>query len=562
MKRNVLKPFAWFGLLVLLVSLACGGGGNAPADEPTQPTAPTQAPIESTLPVIPTDTPAPQADPLLVSSLGDVQDAIIQIEAEGTFVDPEVGWNVNVGKRGSGIIIDPSGIAITNNHVVTGNALLRVWVGGDTSKTYNAVVKGVSECSDLAIIDIEGDGFPYVSWYDGDIDASLKVYAAGFPLGDPQYTLTDGIISKAAANGETSWASVDSVIEHTAKINPGNSGGPLVDENGNLVGINYSIVSETDQNFAISRDEALPIIEQLRLGKNVDSIGVNGGAVSGTIYDLPISGVWVRSVASGSPASNAGIQPGDIIYQLENEVLATDGTMADYCDVLRSRNAGDTMQVTVIRWEDLSLWEGQVNGEEMTLTGYFADSSTGSTDSGDTGNTGDTGSLPVNCDYSDTAGYLSCIDDTGTIIIDVPDVWLDFNGSEWVYDGETIGVAISSSPDLDAFDYDKNMPGVFFGASDTFAQWGGYVQFLDVYTDWYRQACDFDGRYDYNDGLYKGKIDYYSNCDGRNGGDAYVLAAVPIGAETSAMIVLTIQLPDGYDDVLDHMLNSFYLGDM
>ena len=135
------------------------------------------------------------------------------------------------------------------------------------------------------------------------------------------------------------------------------------------------------------------------------------------------------------------------------------------------------------------------------------------------------------------------------------------NGTEWVYDGDVIGVAISSSPDLDAFDYDKNMPGVFFGASDTFAQWGGYVQFLDVYTDWYRQACDFDGRYDYNDGLYKGKIDYYSNCDGRDGGDAYVLAAVPIDAPASAMIVLTIQLPDGFDDVLDHMLNSFYLGD-
>ena len=554
MKHNALKPFAWFGLLVLIVSLACGGGTVA-TEAPTQPPAPSQAPAEATPLPQPTNTSAPQVDPLLVTTLGDVQRATIQIEAEGTFVDPEVGWNVNVGKRGSGIIIDSLGIAITNNHVVTGNALLRVWVGGDTSKTYNAKVLGVSECSDLAVIDIEGDGFPYVQWFSGSISVGQPVYAAGYPLGDPQFTLTDGIVSKSATSGETSWASVDSVIEHTAKINPGNSGGPLVDASGSLIGINYAGLSETDQNFAISRDEALPIIDQLRLGKNVDSIGVNGGAVSGTINELPISGVWVRSVGSGTPASNAGIKPGDIIYQLENEVLATDGTMADYCDVMRSRNAGDTMQVTVIRWSDLSLWEGEVNGTAMVLNGYFSQGT-----SGDTGGT-DTSGMSANCSVSETAGYLSCIDDNGTIIIDVPDTWLDFNGADWVYDGDSIGVAISASPDLAAFDYDKNTPGVFFGASDTFAQWGGYVQFLDVYTAWYKDACHFDGRYDYNDGLYKGKVDYYSRCDGTGGGGAYVLAAVPIANPTSAMIVITVQLPAGEDTTIDHIWNSFYVGD-
>jgi len=555
MKHDAFKPFAWMALFILFVSLACGGGAT-PTDAPAQPPVPTQAPIEATVPVIPTDTAAPQVDPLLISTLGDVQKATIQIEAEGTFVDPEVGWNVNVGKRGSGIIIDSQGIAITNNHVVTGGAILRVWVGGDASKTYNAKVLGVSECSDLAVIDIEGDGFPYVQWFKGSIQVGQQVYAAGFPLGDPQFTLTDGIVSKSAASGETSWASVDSVIEHTAKINPGNSGGPLVDANGNLIGINYAVVSETDQNFAISRDEALPIIDQLRLGKNIDSIGVNGGAVSGTINDQPISGVWVRSVGSGSPASNAGILPGDIIYQLENEVLATDGTMADYCDVLRSRNSGDTMQLTVIRWSDLSLWSGEVNGTAIALAGYFSEDTSSSSDPTDTSG------MSANCDTSDTAGFLSCIDDTGTIIIDVPETWLDFNGSKWTYDGEVIGVAISAAPNLTDFDSYYDSPGFFYGASDTFAQWGGYIQFLDVYTEVYRNGCNFDGRYDYNDSLYKGKYDYYTSCGGAGGGDAFVLSAVPIGAETSAMIVITIQLPAGEDATLEHMLNSFYVGDM
>lgn len=566
MDHRAVKPFIFLAIFVLMVSLACLGSSAEPTQAPAavEPTSePTSEPIvepTATVPPTeaPTDTPEPQVDPLLVTTLGDVEKAVIQIEAEGTFIDPEVGWNVNVGKTGSGVIIDPQGIAITNNHVVTGNALLRIWVGGDTSRTYNAKVLGVSECSDLAVIDIDGDGFPYVQWFEGSITVGQEVYAAGFPLGDPQYTLTDGIVSKAAADGETSWASVDEVIEHTAKINPGNSGGPLVDANGNLLGINYSGVSDTDQNYAISRDEAVQLINQLRQGIDIDSIGINGGAVYGTINDQTISGVWVRSVSSGSPASLAGILPGDIVYQLENEVLATDGTMADYCDILRSRNIDDMMTVTVIRWTDLSLWEGSVNGEEIDLVGYFAE---GSSESSGGDESSDTSTIPDNCDNSETAGYLSCIDDKAMILLDIPDTWLDFNGSEWIYDEEIIGVAISASPDLAAFDSSNTIPGVFFGASDTFAQWGGYVQFLDVYTEWYKGVCDFDGRYDYDDGLYKGKMDYYSNCDGAGGGDAYVLAAVPIGAETSVMIVIAIQLPDGEDAVLEHMLNSFYTGD-
>jgi serine protease Do len=405
------------------------------------------------------------------------------------------------------------------------------------------------------VIDIEGDGFPYVQWFDGDISVGQQVYAAGFPLGDPEYTLTNGIVSKAAADGETSWASVDEVIEHTARINPGNSGGPLVDTDGNLVGINYAGNTETDQNFAISRDEAIAVVEKLRSGEDVDSIGVNGVAVSGTINEMPISGIWVRSVESGAAASDAGVQPGDIIYTLENEVLATDGTMADYCDVLRSRNPDDTLATEIIRWNDLSLWDGELNGNALSLVGYFDQGSSGGTEGGETS------SLPANCDYSETAGYLSCIDDTATIIIDVPETWIDVNGSEWTYDDEVIGVAISAAPSLADFDAFADVPGVFFGASDTFAKWGGYVEFLDAYTQTYREICDFDGRYDYNDGLYRGKYDYYTDCGGAGGGDAFVLGAVPIEAPASAMIVIMSQLPAGEEATLDHMLSSFYLGD-
>ena len=97
---------------------------------------------------------------------------------------------------------------------------------------------------------------------------------------------------------------------------------------GRVVGINYARSSDTSQFFAISRDEALGVISRLRNGQDFDSIGVNGTAVRNE--EEGISGIWVASVKSGSPASNVGLTGGDIITKFEGLVLATDGTFADY----------------------------------------------------------------------------------------------------------------------------------------------------------------------------------------------------------------------------------------
>jgi S1-C subfamily serine protease len=251
-----------------------------------------------------------------VSTLADVKSAVVQIEAEGTFIDPEVGLELNAAGRGSGFIIDPEGIAVTNNHVATGAAFLKVWVAGE-SEPRNAKILGVSECSDLAVIDIDGDGYPYLEWYDGTVTPGLEVYAAGFPLGDPEYTLTRGIISKERADGESDWASVDYVIEHDARLNPGNSGGPLVTADGKVVGVNYA-GNDADQSFAIGRSEAEGVLDELRAGQDVTSIGINGQVVASE----DTTGVWVASVLSGSPADRAGIKAGVFITHLEGLLLA------------------------------------------------------------------------------------------------------------------------------------------------------------------------------------------------------------------------------------------------
>lgn len=372
MRVQVFKSFIY--LLVMVVLVACGGAGPTPApvatEAPVQATTPpTSTPEPTTAPTepptaAPTETPASGA----IHKLQDVQKAIIQIEAQGTFIDPEIGLIMNGAGRGSGFIIDPSGIAVTNNHVVTGSALLKVWVGGET-ESRNARVLGVSECSDLAVIDIAGDGYDYLDIYKGPINVGMDIYVAGYPLGDPEYTLTKGVISKAKADGETSWASVDSVIEYDASTNPGNSGGPVITSDGEVIGVHYAGNASTRQAFGISRDVALPVIDDLKTGKNQDTIGVNGSAVSNE--DGSLTGVWVSSVKSGSAADKAGVAPGDIITMMENLVLATDGTMADYCDILRSHDAADTLSIQVLRWANGEVLEGQLNGRELELVSTF-----------------------------------------------------------------------------------------------------------------------------------------------------------------------------------------------
>ena len=372
MKQRPWLSIFWLIVFILIVGLACSIGGG---DEEETATPEIQI-EEADEPEIDEEEPAVSG---AVSSYQDARGAVIQIEAQGTFVDPEFGEYSGAG-RGSGFIIDPSGIAVTNNHVVTGAAKLQVWIGGDTSQSYNARVLGVSECSDLAVIDIDGDGFPYLEWYQGPIEVGLEVFTAGFPLGEPEYTLTKGIVSKENANGETTWASVDSVIMHDATINPGNSGGPLIDGNGKVVAVNYATYKAADQYFAIGKDVAAPIIQQLRNDQDIDSIGINGNAVVST--DGSLSGIWVSSVASGSPADSAGLTGGDIVTELEGFPLATDGTMADYCDIVRSHSAGDTLSLEVLRYFTGEVLEGQLNGAKLAVVGGVTASGTDADDAG------------------------------------------------------------------------------------------------------------------------------------------------------------------------------------
>lgn len=532
----MLKKFTitlFFITSLLLVS--CGSEEPTPTPVPPTPEPTATATEEPTPTPEPTNTPTPEPSPTPTNeilSLDEVQQAVIRIESQGTFVDPDEGFLANAAGSGSGFIISEDGIAVTNNHVVTGAALIKVYVAGETEPR-NAKILGVAECSDLAVIDIDGDGFRYLNWLEGDANVGLDVYTAGFPLGDPEFTLTRGIVSKANADGESSWASVDNVLEHDATINPGNSGGPLVTADGKVVGINYAGNSSTSQYFAIALEEALPVIEQLREGEDVFSIGINGQAIAND----EASGIWVASVASGSPASDAGIQPGDILYSMEGLFLAADGTMADYCDILRSHDADDTLSVEVYRFETDEFLKGELNGKELTVD--VVDIPEPEVESG--------------IDYT----YISVTDDSERLVVELPEQWSDINGSEWLVDGESVGYAIRASTNLDDYYGGWATPGIFFGSSASLTeQYDTIEAVLDDYS--FNETCTFESRNEYEDELYTGGYDIWSGCDGE---DSLFVNMVVTEKDVSINLIL-IQLVVATDadvDAFDQITSTFYV---
>lgn len=292
--------------------------------------------------------------------------AVVRIIAEGSYVDPAEGLVSSAGS-GSGFIIDAEGHVVTNSHVVEGAGLVRVYVDDEA---VNARILGVSECNDLAVLDLEGDGYDYLNWHQGSVEPGLEVYTAGFPLGDPEYTLTRGIVSKASADGASSFASLDYTIEHDAAIQPGNSGGPLLDANGRVVGVNYgsSSPTNTSQYFAIPAAIAEEVTEVLATGKDVESIGINGTAWFDAESD--IGGIWVSGVRAGSAASNAGVEPGDVLLGLAGRDVVTaadQATKRGYCDVLRTQGVDSPMTIVVYRPGTDELLEGEINNPAKPL---------------------------------------------------------------------------------------------------------------------------------------------------------------------------------------------------
>ena len=387
--------------------------------------------------------------------------AVVRIEAEGSYVDPAEG-RVAAGGSGSGFIVDPEGHLVTNAHVVEGAGLVRVYVDGRDDPV-NAQVLGVSECNDLAVLDLDGDAYPYLAWHEGEADPGADVYVAGFPLGDPEYSLTRGIVSKAKADGDSSWASIPFALEHDAAIQPGNSGGPLLDVDGRVVGINYasSDPTNTSQYFAIPASLAREVVQTLTTGEDVESLGINGFAW----YDEEeqVGGIWVSGIRAGSAASNVGVEPGDILLSLAGRDVVTaadNATKRGYCDVLHTQGDTKAMEISVYRPETGEFLEGEVNNPDKPLVVTGTTSTDDGTAEGDDDGTTSGTSVPV------PTGYRRVTDSTGRLSTVAPNSWEEIQKGATETDYGPASQLTLTPEDSNFLEGDNTAPGAlvyFFG---------------------------------------------------------------------------------------------------
>jgi serine protease Do len=252
--------------------------------------------------------------------------------------------------QGSGFIVDKSGYIVTNNHVVEGADKITVILKDETQ--LDAQVVGLDPVSDIALIKVN----PKTQLKTVRLGSSDKlrvgewVAAIGSPFG-LEYTVTAGIVSaKGRVIGSGPY---DDFIQTDASINPGNSGGPLINMQGEVVGINTMIIAGGQGiGFAIPVDQAKGIIAQLKSDGEVTRgwLGVTIQDLKGDLADYygvkGQSGVMVADVVSGDPADRAGIKPKDIITKVNGKKITTS---RDLTNLAAGLGVGDTADVTILR---------------------------------------------------------------------------------------------------------------------------------------------------------------------------------------------------------------------
>ncbi|MBK9625807.1 MAG: Do family serine endopeptidase [Rhodocyclaceae bacterium] len=228
---------------------------------------------------------------------------------------------------GSGVVVSPDGYVLTNFHVVEGADEIEVAASDD--KKYKARVVGADPESDLAVLRIQSDhALPVISFGNSDaLRVGDVVLAIGNPFGVGQ-TVTSGIVS-ALGRSHLGINRFENFIQTDAAINPGNSGGALIDSNGNLIGINAAIYSQSGGSmgigFAIPVSLAKSVMEQIVKNGSVTRgwVGVEVQELTPELaesFKLPDTrGALISGVMRGSPADKAGIKPGDILLGIDGK---------------------------------------------------------------------------------------------------------------------------------------------------------------------------------------------------------------------------------------------------
>ena len=281
--------------------------------------------------------------------------------SRGPFFDPPMGSPVfprnqqEIKNLGSGVIIDPSGLILTNNHVVEAADQIEVALA-DGKTTYKPKIIGTDPETDLALLKIEATGLPSIPLGNSEqLKVGDIVLAIGNPFGVGR-TVTMGIIS-ALGRTELGINTYEKFIQTDAAINPGNSGGPLIDLQGNVVGINTAIFSETGGSlgigFAIPAEMVKKIVAQIKEHGQVIRgwLGVEVAAITPEIirdYGLPkeTSGALLWHILQNSPLVDSGIKAGDIIVAVNDQPVVKP---RELIDLVADLVPGSDAKITVLR---------------------------------------------------------------------------------------------------------------------------------------------------------------------------------------------------------------------
>ena len=281
----------------------------------------------------------------------DVSDVVQKVRPSVVGVITESFQTYSTSSTGSGIILSEDGYIVTNNHVVEGGDSIAVTL--DDGETYAAELIGTDAKSDIAVLKIDAQNLPAAEFGDSSqVEVGEAAIAIGNPLG-LNGTVTAGIIS--AVDREIQVGSSNMVLLQTdASINPGNSGGALLNEYGQVIGVNSAKISSEDSEglgFAIPSNTVGPIVEELIdkgyvSGRPLTGIsGRNVSALAAAFYNIP-QGILVDQVAPESDAAAKGLTAGDVIIGVDDIRVEN---ISDACTLRDEHKAGDTMKLTFYR---------------------------------------------------------------------------------------------------------------------------------------------------------------------------------------------------------------------
>ncbi len=257
---------------------------------------------------------------------------------------------------GSGVILSDDGYIVTNNHVIEDAQKIKVIL--NDKREFEAKVIGTDPSTDIALLKIDANDLPYLTY--GDSNA-LKLGEWVLAVGNPfnlTSTVTAGIISARARNLgiNDDQMAIESYIQTDAAVNPGNSGGALVNQQGNLVGINSAIASQTGSytgySFAVPVSIVKKVVADLKQFGEVQRalLGVNIGDINADLAKElnldELAGVYVDNVTDDGAARDAGIKKGDIIISIQGEPVKSTSELQEKISQYRP---GEDIKVVVIR---------------------------------------------------------------------------------------------------------------------------------------------------------------------------------------------------------------------